>query len=51
MPVCLAVTAPTLIPHPPVSRLAFLGCGGLVSITGVLLLASSRTSEKLQPSV
>lgn len=48
---CLAygafVSLLALIPNPLVGRLAFLGCGGLVTIIGALLLVSSRTSEKL----
>jgi Na+/proline symporter len=51
---CLAygafVSLLALIPNPLVGRLAFLGCGGLVTIIGALLLVSSRTSEKLPRS-
>ena len=45
---CLAygafVSLLALIPNPLVGRLAFLGCGGLVSVIGALLLFSSRSS-------
>ena len=45
---CLAygafVSLLALIPNPVVGRLAFLGCGGLVSVIGALLLFSSRSS-------
>ncbi|SDS30841.1 hypothetical protein [Opitutus sp. GAS368] len=35
----------TLIPNPPLGRLAFVGCGGLVVLVGAVLLRSARRTD------
>ena len=36
----------TLIPNPPLGRLAFVGCGGLVVLVGAVLLRSARRADR-----
>lgn len=36
----------TLIPNPPLGRLAFVGCGGLVVVVGAVLLRSARRADR-----
>jgi Na+/proline symporter len=36
----------TLIPNPPLGRLAFVGCGGLVVLIGAVLVRNARRAER-----